>query len=379
MKTQLLSYSENQWKLTSNSQKVESNSANLVLCFGSKELLISENPARTLAGLFPNADIVCTSTSGEILDDRVYDNSLMAVAFKFEKTIIKAKSISVHDFADSFEAAVFLMRQLEAPDLAYTMVYSDGALVNGSELVKGLSNVNGERLVTGGLAGDADRFKSTLVGLNEEPCEGNIVAIGFYGDEFMVSHGSQGGWESFGLEREVTASKANVLKEIDGENALDLYKIYLGDAAKELPGAALLYPLSVLIPGGNTPIVRTILSIDETNQTMTFAGDVPVGSKVKLMKANFNKLTVAASNAAAMTNQEGLPEDSFALLVSCVGRKLVLGPRIEDEVEAVKETLGSNVLMAGFYSYGEISPFNTGGACQLHNQTMTITTFYELS
>ena len=378
MKTQLLSYSEKQWKLTSNSQKVENDSVNLVLCFGSKELLISENPAKTLARLFQNADIVCTSTSGEIFEDRVHDNSLIAVAFQLEKTSVKAKSICIHDYADSFEAAAFLMKQLEAPDLAYTMVYSDGALVNGSELVKGLSNYNDKRLVTGGLAGDSNRFKTTLVGLNEEPSEGNIVAIGFYGDAFMVSHGSQGGWESFGLEREVTASKDNVLKEIDGENALDLYKIYLGDAAKELPGAALLYPLSVLIPGSNTPIVRTILSIDEKKQTMTFAGDVPVGSKVKLMRANFNKLTEAASNAAALSNQDGLPENSFALLISCVGRKLVLGPRIEVEVEAVKETLGSNVLMAGFYSYGEISPFNSGGACQLHNQTMTITAFYEL-
>ena len=378
MKTQLLSLNENQWTKSPSSQEVTRNEVHLVLCFGAKELLITQKPFDSLRKLFPQAHIVCSSTSGEILEDRVFDNSIIAVAFQFEKTHIQAESISIDDFENSFEAAEFLIQKLEAPDLAYCMVYSDGALVNGSELVKGFSKSNVERLITGGLAGDADKFVSTLVGLNQPAEEGKIVAIGFYGSNFKVSHGSQGGWESFGLEREVTASSSNVLKEIDGENALDLYKAYLGDAAKELPGAALLYPLSVIMPGGKTPVVRTILSIDEVNQTMTFAGDVPVGSKVKLMRSNFNKLTSAASNAAALTAPDGLPDNAFALLISCVGRKLVLGPRIENEVEAVKDTLGKNVLMAGFYSYGEISPFNVGGACQLHNQTMTITSFYEL-
>jgi hypothetical protein len=111
---------------------------------------------------------------------------------------------------------------------------------------------------------------------------------------------------------------------------------------------------------------------------MTFAGDVPVGSKVRLMKANFDNLTDAASRAASNTISGHNVKPDFSLLVSCVGRKLVLGPRIEEEVEAVCETIGKNIPVAGFYSYGEISPFNEGGSCQLHNQTMTITSFYEL-
>lgn len=377
MKTQLLNYHQNQWLKTESSQDLETGEVQLVLCYGAKELFISENPYQSLLEKFPNSHIVMCSTAGEILEDRVSDNSMLAVAIQLSKTRVMAKSISINEFDSSFQAAEELMKLINTPDLTYVMVYSDGALVNGSELVKGLAKIDPPKLITGGLAGDADRFESTLVGLNEAPSEGKIVAIGFYGEDLVVSHGSQGGWEVFGLEREVTDSEANVLKGIDGHNALDLYKKYLGDAAEELPGAALLYPLSVVIPGSSQSVVRTILSIDNENQTMTFAGDVPVGSKVRLMKANFDKLTEAASNAAELTVQNGLPEGALALLISCVGRKLVLGPRIEDEVDAVRKTLGKNILMAGFYSYGEISPFNSGGACQLHNQTMTITSFYE--
>lgn len=110
---------------------------------------------------------------------------------------------------------------------------------------------------------------------------------------------------------------------------------------------------------------------------MTFAGDIPVGSKVRFMKANFDKLTAAASKAAQQTLLGKKVKPDFSLLVSCVGRKLILGGRIDEEVEAVIDSLGDSTSVAGFYSYGEISPFNEGGACRLHNQTMTITSFYE--
>jgi hypothetical protein len=77
--------------------------------------------------------------------------------------------------------------------------------------------------------------------------------------------------------------------------------------------------------------------------------------------------------AATLSMLGGNADDSLAILVSCVGRKLVMGGRVDDEVEAVADVLGSQALLTGFYSYGEISPFTPGSACQLHNQTMTIT------
>ncbi|MGR3811933.1 FIST signal transduction protein [Jiulongibacter sp. NS-SX5] len=379
MLTSLLRFDLNEWKAENENTDFDSNEAQLVLCFGGKDVISAENFYAGLSTEFPKADVAMCSTSGEILQETVSDDSAVAVAFQFDSTKTTSVVTNISDHTDSFSAGEHLYQSLKTDDLTYILVLSDGALVNGSELVKGLSHQNTDVLVTGGLAGDADKFESTLVGLNENPSKGKIIAIGFYGENFKVSHGSQGGWEEFGLEREVTKSEANVLYEIDGMNALELYKKYLGEASKELPGAALLYPLAVTIPGSTKPIVRTILSIDEETQGMTFAGDVPEGSKVRLMRAYFDRLSVAAADAAAVTKSNGLEESSFALLISCVGRKLVLGPRVEDEVEAVIETLGENVPVAGFYSYGEISPFNDGGGCQLHNQTMTITTFHELS
>ncbi|MEZ0609108.1 FIST signal transduction protein [Fibrella sp. WM1] len=378
MHVSIAQYADDQWSTHAISKSATDQAAQLVLCFASKELLESPTIYDTVRARFPTAEIALCSTAGEIYHDRVQDDTLVAVAMSFGDTHVRTASVNIGDFATSLDAARQLASLLPADELAYVLILADGALVNGSELVKGLCIDDQQILITGGLAGDAAKFQSTLVGLNGPPIAGQVTAIGFYGQKLLVGHGSAGGWTMFGLEKEITRATGNVLYEIDHENALDLYKKYLGPDVEQLPGAALYFPLSVTIPGEDKPVVRTILSIDEAQKSMTFAGDVPVGARVRFMKASFDRLTAAAATAAQQTALPGGVEPALALLVSCVGRKLIYGPRIDEEVEAVSETLGQQVPLIGFYANGELSPVNEGGSCQLHNQTMTITAFYEL-
>ncbi|MEQ1796820.1 MAG: FIST N-terminal domain-containing protein [Lacibacter sp.] len=378
MKTALLQLTEDRWITDSSVDLTETEKAQLVICFGSSQKLTDSDIYKKVSEKFPHAEVAMCSTAGEIFHNKVQDDSFIAVALRFDDTSIHTASVNIADFSNSFDAAVALVHKLSKEELTGILIFSDGSMVNGSELVKGLNSAADKNvLITGGLAGDGANFKSTLVGLNKQPAVGNIIAIGFYGDKIVMTHGSQGGWDSFGPEREVTKSEGNVLFEIDGKHALDLYKKYLGSDVDNLPGSALLFPLAVTLPGSSQAVSRTILSIDDDHSSMTFAGDIPEGAKVRFMKANFDKLTSAASTAAQNTIRPENGHSVFALLVSCVGRKLILSSRIDEEVEAVQETLGMNTLIAGFYSYGEISPFNDGGSCQLHNQTMTITSFYE--
>ncbi|WP_372744809.1 FIST signal transduction protein [Lutibacter sp.] len=378
MNTSLHTFSENTWFKHPLSKAVDIQKANLVLCFGSKSLLQIDSIYNTVKTKFPVSQIAMCSTAGEIYQDSVQNNSLVVVAMEFKKTTIQTTKVNIKDYNSSFNAAIGLAKKIPKDNLCYVMILSDGSLVNGSELVKGLSTqIDKNILISGGLAGDDANFESTLLGLNEQPKNGEIIAIGFYGNHLTVTHGSQHGWDIFGLEKRITNASKNVLFELEGQNALELYKKYLGPEAKNLPGSALLYPLSVTIPGATKPIVRTILSINEDDKSMTFAGDVPVGSVVKFMNANLQNLTNAAYQAAEHTTKINNKEPDFSLLVSCVGRKLVLDTHINEEVKAVSEFYKNKTLLAGFYSYGEISPFNDGGNCQLHNQTMTITSFYE--
>ncbi|PJJ79914.1 FIST signal transduction protein [Mucilaginibacter auburnensis] len=352
----------------------------LVLVFGSSQVIVKPEIYDHLRSVYPTADIVFASTAGEILDEMVYDDSAVVTAIQFEKTTTRCVKTNIKHHANSFDTGVFLMDKLAAEGLSCVFIISDGTFINGSELVSGLNQHNKYNVpVTGGLAGDAARFEKTFTGINEVPSQGNVIAIGFYGDSIKVGHGSVGGWDEFGQERTITKSNKNILFEIDGDNALDLYKKYLGDYVNELPGSALLFPLSIRVNGDEKNLVRTILSIDEEQKSMTFAGNLPEGSKVRLMKANFDKIIEASSKAAESAFEDiNNSKPDLALLVSCVGRKLILQERTDEEIEAAKEILGGNATITGFYSYGEISPFNESVKCELHNQTMTITTFTEV-
>jgi len=288
---------------------------------------------------------------------------------------------NIGDFQNGIEAGKALALKLANKELRHVFVLSEGLHVNGTELVTGMRDNLPEGVnVTGGLAGDGADFNKTLIISNAGEVKSNIItAIGFYGDQIKIGYGSFGGWDSFGVERSVTKSEGNVVFEIDNTPALELYKSFLGEQAKNLPSSGLLFPLNMRIETDGEPVVRTILAVDEQKQSLTFAGDIPEGSYIKLMKANIDRLINGAEKAARVSvDPLGQNKADLAILISCVGRKLVLKQLIEEEVEAVQEIVGDKTTLTGFYSYGEIAPFLKGTRCELHNQTMTITTFTEV-
>jgi hypothetical protein len=347
----------------------------LVIAFGSSRCLEQPSALRELVQAYPRAQLLGCSTAGEICGTSIDDGTVVAAVCRFEGTALRSASAPVSDAQDSTPAGRAIATALLAPDLRGIIVVSDGIHVNGSELLRGMNEVLPSGVVvTGGLAGDGPRFQRTWVLHEGAPATGWVSAVGLYGTRISIGHGSQGGWDIFGPERLVTRSTGNVLYELDGRAALDLYKEYLGELATGLPANALLFPLS-LRRGKNAEarLVRTILAVSETDKSMTFAGDIPTGSLVQLMRANFDRLIDGAHEAARLTRQRSDGEaGGLTIAVSCVGRRLVLGERAEEEVEAVLDTLPAGAQLVGFYSYGEISPYATG-RCELHNQTMTLT------
>lgn len=350
----------------------------LVLVFGSRDLLSASTVFNTIRADYPQATILLNSTSGEIHGTSVSDESILLTALYFEQAAIRSAKTHIDEVITSFQAGRELGRNLQHEGLKYVLVISDGQRVNGSELVQGLQDSLPENtIITGGLAGDGPRFEKTLVGLDEEPLEGRIAVIGFYGDALKISYGSMGGWDPFGPERLITKSAGNVLYMLDDQPALDVYKMYLGEFADELPGAGLHFPLCIQPRRPGPPLVRTILSVSPEEKSLTFAGDMPEGTFARLMKANFNRLIEGASQAALDSMNRNNQPPELALLISCVGRKVVLDQRVEEEVEVVRNVFGASTAITGFYSYGEICPSTGFFQCELHNQTMTITTFRE--
>jgi hypothetical protein len=369
--------------------RADMHNAQLVLIFGATSLMKEHSLFQQIIGCYPQAHTFGCSTAGEIYGTRVFDDTIITTAISFEHTQIKDSQVELSQVQNSFQAGEYLAKALPpslpslkehgVDQLVHVLVLSEGLKVNGSDLVRGLtSRLPSGITITGGLAADGDRFEETFVFADSEPLKETIAVVGLYGSRLKIGYSSLGGWDSFGPERLITNSNGNVLYELDGHSALELYKTYLGEHAKGLPATGLLFPLSVRSNVGETGVVRTILSVDEKEQSMTFAGDVPQGSYARFMKANFDRLIDGAVGAAKSSHLAiGSAAPDVAILISCVGRKLILKQRIEEEVEGVRDIFGEQTVLTGFYSYGEIAPFLPGTKCELQNQTMTITTLLE--
>jgi hypothetical protein len=349
---------------------------NLVTVFASVAFFDDADFQAVLRQAFPSAVLIGCSTAGEISADGVTDNTCIVTAVRLDKTQIQSAVTRLSDMDDSQAAGARIGEALAVPGLKAILVFGPGVEINGSALVEGIAGKVGDAVpITGGLAGDGGAFTRTFTLGPDGVSDRAVVAIGLSGDALRFGHGSFGGWEPFGPARKVTKAVGNVLYELDGEPALEIYKRYLGDLAADLPASGLLFPFAMLGDDHTAVgLIRTILGIDEAAGSLTLAGAIDPDGYLKLMHASTDSLVngaeAAAEAAAAMLRQGG---ESLAILVSCVGRKLVMGGHVDDEVEAVADVFGSGALLTGFYSYGEISPFTPGSACQLHNQTMTIT------
>ncbi len=376
MKREVYLYQNNIWDKELDTTLDSKNS--LIICFGSSDFNKVENGLKEITNKFKQSIIIGCSTSGEIYQDRLYDGVLSVVIIKFDKTKLKLNISKIDDMDKSYEIGSNIANDLYNENLKSVFILCDGLNVNGTRLTKGISKIFEDKvIVTGGLAGDGEKFHKTWLIVDDKAQTNYITCVGFYGDDINIAYGSQGGWKEFGKERITTKAHNNILYELDGEPALEVYKRYLGDEANDLPASGLLYPLEIIEENSKDIKVRAILSIDEKTQSIGFAADIPQNTKVKFMRASFNQLIDGAKRSAhdiSFDDYKG--QDAVNIAVSCAGRRIVLGQKTEDELEAVFDNFGQNVKQIGFYSYGEISPLSNG-ICDFQNQTMTLTFIWE--
>jgi len=374
MKVDKLHFENGNWLIEGQSECVNE-SVDIVFVFADIQVVREYDHTKLLKRKYPNAHIVGTSTAGNILDDVVSNHQGIATAVSFDKGHVLVRSVNALDNDTLYETAQKMADSLPKEDLRHVFVMADGLKINGSQLVKGLNSAL-DVSVTGGLAGDDLSFVQTLVFADGAAEEMSAVIIGFYGESLHVSVGCKAGWEEFGAERIVTRSEGNVIYEIDNKPAIELYEAYLGDYIKDLPASGLLFPLNVKEYEGDHEVIRVMMGINE-DRSIIFAGDIPQGSTVRLMKTNVDNL-IDGSSLVANTIRPYNEKRSLALTVSCSGRRSVLKQLVDEEIEALSNILGANSQIAGYYSFGEIAPFSDDILnCKLHNQTMTLTVIYE--
>lgn len=349
----------------------------LLFVFASRSCFEEAALTDLIAGKGRNVAVIGCSTAGEIANGGSLEHSISLLAIRFERTHVRVASQILVRPEDCFSMAEALGEQLKKPDLKGVIFFAPGVGANGSALADGLVSALGRNVfISGGLAGDDLDFKRTFTLCGAEAFDDRIVAVGFYGDAISLSCGSEGGWRPFGPARRVTKVQNNILYELDGKPALQLYKQYLGDKARQLPASGLSYPLALLRDDRTTSgVIRSALGFNQEEETLILAGDLPEGCRVCLMHAETGALIQGAAQAAAeaLRTHAGPEVEGCALLVNCVGRRLVLGVDADEEIEAVNDSFLPGTPIAGFYAYGEICTYGGSGRVELHNQTMTIT------
>ena len=374
MEVEQLSLKDDSWSTDIDRIKIEPTLILLFvsLTFKSKALLLTELNKR-----FPEACIIGCSTAGEINGDYVNDSTVSLTAITFNKVTCKLASHNLSDFSESYDSGRAIATQLAHKDLSHVLVFSHGVDVNGSEIVAGLKSELPNTSITGGLAGYNVDTKDSFVIANTSMASRQIVGVGLYGDALNVGYGSNGGWDSFGIDRLVTKSNKNIVYELDGTPALVIYKSFLGEDRYNIPDVGLSFPFSMRVNEYDGTVVRTVRKIVEEDQSLVFATNVPKGATLRLMKSNVDRLIKGAGDSAVKAISQTKHKPKLAILVSCIGRRLLLKQLVEEEIEAVGEVLGDDVKVTGFYSFGEIAPADQYSRCELHNQTMTITTLSE--
>lgn len=353
--------------------------AQVVLLFGSTSVVESRHCVPEIQKAFPKAHVFGCSAGDVIEGTQVNEGALTLTAIYFEHSRVTVARAPIAHPGAGFAAGEALMRQFKPEGLRHVFVLSDGLKVNASHLVSGINAALPDHVtVSGGFAADGDRLQTTHVWCDGAPEQAAAIALGFYGERLQIGTSVTGGWGPFGPDRVITKSRENVLYAVDGRPALGLYKQYLGDYASGLPATGLMFPLELRVGKSEHRVLRALLSVDEAEQSITFAGNVPEGAHARFMVGHIEDLIGGALTAARATLEQLKPATpELTLLVSCNARRAVLKQRVEEEVEAIREVLGERTALAGFYSYGEIGPPGVGASCELHNETITITSLAE--
>ncbi len=364
---------KNHFETKQNEENMDFTTAQLVLSFGESELISDPTMFESIKNKFPNATILMGSSTNAFFSNEVTENAISLTALAFESATTKAVSVKTTDYASSFEAGKFLMKALEEDHLKLVLIVSVNTVVNGTDLIHGMNKVKkSDALLLGGYTSDRQITNSTLVGLNGVGTTDTIVAVGFYGEKLEVSNGVFGGCDAYGLERTITKSAGTIVYEIDGKSALEVYKKYMGIYAEKLNDSLLNFPIAIQNENFESSILRTVITFDETENSLQFGGDVPENSKIRFMRTNFNNILEAASDAAAICLTQNAEAPKLGIIISCIGRKAALGNRFDEEIEVVSEVFDNKTVLTGFYSFGEIAPLVPKAKSEFLNQVISI-------
>jgi hypothetical protein len=232
--------------------------------------------------------------------------------------------------------------------------------------------------LVGGAAGDEWRFEKTYQYCQDQVLTQTTVGAALGGD-FTFGIGVRHGWEPVGLPMKVTKSRGHRLYELNGRPAAQFYQDTFGEHVdflhqESLGRAGVLYPLGMSTPHSTEFLLRAAFSL-EADGAVHYAADLPEGAEVCLMIGSVEGAVKAARIAAmeALSQMQGRTPQ-MAFVFNCIARRRMFGRHAVEEIETIRDIIGMQVPVAGFYTFGEIAPVEglKTNPTSFHNETVVI-------
>ena len=342
-----------------NSIKTEENI--LVQVFsGQLELEKIKEVHNAVVGQLPQAAVIGSTTSGEIINGCVQNETIVISVSVFENT--KVKSLCYEYEQDSFHAGEVVAQELIKDDTRLLITFTDFT-INGEEYVQGIGSIGKNVPICGGLAADNRLMTKTYVFTEDKIVDKGVVAVSLSGD-IQVINDHRYDWQTLGKALTVTKSEKNRLYKVDGMTIKEAYVHYLGgEVAAELPMSSVVFP--IIIDRGGVSVARAALQCHDDG-SISFAGNVNVGDKVRFGYGNPQMIL----NTPFWT--DAIQDKAESIFVySCMARKILIGDAIQMEIEPLQ----SFAPTSGFFTYGEF--FHSLKGNELLNQTMTFVALSE--
>ncbi len=335
---------------------------------------------QTVVGKCP---LIGCSTAGEITSEGFDRRSIVVMTLKSKELqcgVGLGEGITKDALQVGRDVAKDAVRRNPANRFAFMMI-PDGLKGNGANVIKGIQEILGNSFpIIGGSAGDDFLFENTYQYYNGRVFDDAVVGTLFGGD-VAIGIGARHGWQPLGKLRKITKARENIIEEIDGVKAVEIYTEYFGKKIEELSEEGplaritIMYPLGMTVVGEEEYLLRNILRVT-SDGALVCAGEIPQGAEARLMMASDSLAIAAARNAAerALDNM-GDVEVNVAFVFNSASRARLLGRRGKQEIEAIKQVFGKDVSIIGFCTYGEQAPLRAEmnvGRSYFHNETIAI-------
>ncbi|MCB9755079.1 MAG: FIST C-terminal domain-containing protein [Myxococcales bacterium] len=328
-----------------------------------------------LARVFASREIelVGVTSSGEFVDDTVYEEAIVGLLLAADRASYFTRLVDGAGKSSREVGAALGRFAAESCARPGLLVFSAGLKADGEQIVSGvLDAVDQGAPLFGGLAGDDLTLHRTSVALGESICHDGALALVFDQARVELRGVASSGWQPIGASKTVTRAEGNLVFEIDGQPAIDVYKTILHTTGSEGMMESEL-PLLVYRDDGSA-VVRTAMMTDHERGALVYAGTVRQGARVRFASPPGFEITEHAVAEVKAFQEREAPAADAVLIASCKGRHLALGPMVEDEIEALHELWARPTV--GFFSFGEIGRL-TGSGTDFHNNTFSLVTIRE--